>query len=80
MSAIRILLCLIYVCRSICCMRSYRMLQNELTCYYNQLTSTVYTQRKGNRNILLFYSNTTHLQSTNIAYLSLEVLDLDFEK
>ncbi len=43
-----------------------------------------YTPRKNNADLFLFDSSkdssVTHFQSTNIAHMSLEVLDLDFDK
>ncbi len=38
-----------------------------------------YTRRRSNRDRFSFKSNTKHFQFTNIAFMSLEVLDLDFD-
>ncbi len=39
-----------------------------------------YNEGKNNRDLLIFNTSTTHFQSTSIAHMTLEVLDLDFVK
>ncbi len=54
--------------------------EHKILFFYHNEKKNAYTQRKSNRDIFLFYSNSTHFQSTNIAHMILEVLDLDFDK
>ncbi len=45
---------------------------------YLRILPTAFARLKSNRDLFMFNSNTTHLQSANMAHISLKVLDLDF--